>query len=288
MDKRDFMKSLAVGAVSAPLLAGLAACKSGKTAQSGETSFERIMRTRKIRCAYAAYEPAIIVNPITRQINGVFYDLANMVGEYLGLSVEWVEEVGYGVIIEGFKTGRYDLFGGAVWPTSERGVVANFTNPTYFSAVHLWVRAKDSKFENYRDLDKPSVTLSTKDGDIADSIAKSSFPNAKRLSTMQMDDKSAEFINVITGKADAAFAEPFAAQLFMKKHPGSLRALEPSNPIRVFGHTMMFNDDDWRLKKMFDTALAEIQNAGVVTRLVEQYTGRADTFLPVAKAYGTL
>lgn len=287
MDKRDFMKTLALGAAGVPLLS-LAACGQKQSAQKIETSFERIVRTRKIRCAYAAYEPAIIIDPVTRQINGVFYELANLVGQYLGLSVEWVEEVGYGVIIEGFKTGRYDLFGGAVWPTSERGVVANFTNPTYFSALHLWTRAKETRFESYRDLDKPSVILSTKDGDISDSIAKASLPQAKRLSTMQLDDKSAEFINVVNGKADAAFAEPYAARLFMEKHPGTLKAVEPNNPLRVFGHTMMFNDDDWRLKKMFDTALAEIQNAGIITKLVERYTGRADTFLPIAKPYGHL
>src|ERR1700733_5938912 len=85
-----------------------------------ETAFERVMRTRTIRCAYADYPPPTIIDPNTKKLSGFVYDIIEEAGRRLNLQIDWVEEVGYGNINAGFETGRYDVFCSPVWPSAPR------------------------------------------------------------------------------------------------------------------------------------------------------------------------
>jgi ABC-type amino acid transport substrate-binding protein len=288
MNRRDFMQALTSGAMAAPLAAGMVypfAKPHTSAAGQKETSFERVLRTGLLRCAWAAYTPSIIVDPNTRRLSGIFYELTSLVGQYLGLKVEWVEEVDYGLIPEGLKTGRYDLFGGAVSPTSERAKVSNFTNPVYISPYGLYVRTSEKRFTAIDEINQPACRIALHDGDLQDSIARASFPRATRYALPQMTAITQLLEDIVAGKADATFVEPFFADSFMKSNPGTLKNIATRTPVRVFGNTLMFDNDDWRLKTMLDTALQEIQGTGIVSKLIEKYTGSPHTFLLVAKPY---
>ncbi|MCB1556320.1 MAG: transporter substrate-binding domain-containing protein [Alphaproteobacteria bacterium] len=286
MNKREFLQMMGAGAVAGTAGAWMA----GSMAESGtapaesksrnkETSYERIIRRGKIRCAWATYEPATIVDPLTRKMSGIYYEITNLVGDYLGFPVEWTEEVGWGEIIQGFKTGRYELFGSSLFPTPQRSVAANFSTAPYFSPYYAYVRADDKRFAAYEELNKPAVRISVQDGDVNDSIVRVSFPHAKKVSLPQMVQDKQRYYDVLMNKADVAFAEPVIMETFLKAHPGTLKRITDPRPLRVFPATLMFNDDDWRLKKMFDTAMFELYNAGIVHKLIEKYTGRTDLFL---------
>ena len=288
MNRREFLNICTSGAIAAPLAAGIGYSLKKPDAQSiekKETSFERVLRTGVLRCAYAAYTPSVIIDPNTRQLSGIFYELTTLIGHHLGLKVEWVEEVDYGLIPQGFKTGRYDLFGGAVWPISERSKVSNFTSPVYISPVGVYVRADEKRFTTVDSINDPACRIAVHEGDIQDSIARSSFPLATRHAVPQMTSTELMLEEILTNKADATFVEPFFADSFMKHSPGALKNIATSNPVRVFGNVMMFDNDDWRLKVMLDTALQEIQGTGIIPRLIEKYTGSPRTFFLIAKSY---
>jgi hypothetical protein len=105
MDKRDFLKMMGAGAVAG--VAGGWVARQGYTspglaphipdirAARKETSFERIQRTQTIRVSYAPYAPNVMVDPNTRQMSGIFYDIVNLIGQYLGMKIQWTEEVGW-------------------------------------------------------------------------------------------------------------------------------------------------------------------------------------------------
>lgn len=297
MDKRDFLKVMGAGAV-AGIAGGL---MSGATLGPGgtrsvpvsvspgvrETSFERIQRTQTIRVSYAPYAPNVMVDPNTRQMSGIFYDIVNLIGQYLGLRIEWAEEVGWGEIAQGFKSGKHDLCGANVWPTGPRALQGNFSTPCYFSAAYAFVRKNETRFKSYDDLNHPDVRIAVQDDDGITDIAKSLFPRATLVSFPQMVDTKQRLIDVANGKADVTFDDAYYAQLFLDQNPGQLKRLPVANPLQVFANTLMFDNDDWRMKVLLDTAINELQNAGTMTRLVEKYTGRKDAFLPVTKPYDT-
>ena len=61
-----------------------------------------------MRCGYVSNPPSCIVDPNTGQLGGIFVDSIEAIGEELGIRIEWTEEVGFGSMIEGLVTGRYD------------------------------------------------------------------------------------------------------------------------------------------------------------------------------------
>lgn len=130
-------------------LAALATTTAMARTDSGgrEPAYDRVMSTHTLRCAYAAYPPAFIIDPNTRQLSGIFHDLVETMAKLHGLTVAWTEEVDYGHIIEGLEQRRYDAFCAALWPGPERAQRAVFTVPVYYSAVNLYVRTDDHRFD---------------------------------------------------------------------------------------------------------------------------------------------
>lgn len=280
MNKREFLKMMSASAVVGLAGGYLSQTPKDMTAvQNQETSYDRIIRTGTIRCAYAVYEPATMIDPITRQMSGLYYDITNLIGQYLGFKVDWTEEVGWGSIIEGFKAGRYELFGSSLFPTPQRSVSANFSIPAYFSPIYIYVRPDDKRFENYDDINQPSIRVSLQDGDAIDAMVKVSFPRATRVSLPQTAQTKQRYFDVMTGKADVTLDEPLVMEKFLKQYPGALKRLSIPMPLRVLPATLMFDDDDFRLKKMFDVAMFELHNAGIVQKLIDKYTDTPGSFL---------
>lgn len=293
MNKREFLRLLGAGAIAGtagslitrgPDSGNNEADKSNKAAL---TSFERILESNTIRVSYASYAPNVMVDPNTGKMSGIYYELVGQMGDYLGLNIEWTEEVGWGEIAQGFKTGRADLCCANVWPTGPRAMQGNFSQPSYFSAVFAYVRNQEKRFQTYSDLNDPSVRIAVQDDDGITDIAKNLFPKAQMVSFPQMVDTKQRLIDVAYGKADVTFDDSYFAQIFMEKNPGQIKRLPVDQPLQVYANTFMFDNDDWRMKLLMDVALQEMHNSGTVTGLIQKYTGRTDSFLPVAKPYET-
>src|SRR5271167_4377726 len=83
-------------------------------AQQKESLYDRVIRTGKIRCAYVIYYPDCIKDPNTGKLSGIGIEAIELIAKKLGLTAEWTEEVGWGTMMEGLQTGRYDLIASMV------------------------------------------------------------------------------------------------------------------------------------------------------------------------------
>ena len=66
---------------------------------SRETAYDRVMRTRTLRCGYVLYAPAVMKSLNTGAFSGIVYEITELMGKRLGLKVEWAEEVSFGSMI---------------------------------------------------------------------------------------------------------------------------------------------------------------------------------------------
>jgi len=250
-----------------------------------ESTYERIMRTGEIRCAYAPYAPALIKDANTGQLSGIFYDIMEEVGRRLNVKINWVEEVGYGVIAEGFVTDRYDAFCNTVWPTAGRSREGNFSVPLYYSPADVFVRTDDHRFDNdLAKLDDSSITFSGKDGDASGTFAEIAFPHAKMNSILQLADTAQTLDDVVHKKADATINEPSLLHEYLEKNPGTLRDISISHPIRVSPNTIMIKPDQYQFKTMLDVTLQELLNSGFVDKVLNKYD-KYHVFLRIAAPY---
>ena len=255
------------------------------TSNGTEPTYDRIMKTKTLRCSYAVYPPGLIRDPNTGAISGIFHDLMEEIGRQHSIKIEWAEEVDYGSIIENLESGRSDVFCSNLWPSPERAQRAFFTIPALYSGVGVYVRADDVRFDgDLRKLNDPQYKISVQDGDIGDSIARADFPKAQRVSIPQAAISSLRYQDVVNQKADALFDDAAAIAGFLKEHPGALKNIAAENPVRLFPNVYMINGGEAQLKVMLDTSLQQLIYQGAVKKLMEKYAG-PDGFYEVAPPF---
>lgn len=253
--------------------------------QSAESLYQRVIRTGKIRAGYFLYPPLCVRDPNTGKLTGLFVDIMEEAGKKLNLKIEWTEEVGFGSMIEGLKTNRYDIVPIAVWPSSFRGREADFSVPLLYSGVATVTRADDNRFANVQAINNDSVTVSVLDGQVQDVIASQQFPRAHKISHPELSDSSEILLDVVDKKADVTFTEAGIFAIFSKSNPGKLKIIDKNNPIAVYGATMMFKINEPAFKSMLNVALTELLNTGYIDKLIAKYEPAPGAYYRVAKPY---
>jgi ABC-type amino acid transport substrate-binding protein len=247
--------------------------------------YDCVIERGTIRCGYCIYNPGCLKEPSTGKLTGIGVDSIEMVAKNLGLKVEWKEEVGWGTMIEGLETNRYDMIATPVWATSDRAKVVDFSRPLYFSPVCAYVKAGNKTFNSgdLKKLDSPKYSIASIDGATAEIIAQEDFPNVRRVSLPQLSDFGQLLLTVSSGKADITFTEPADAAVFMKNNPGAIERI--GAPVRVFPNCWIFRRGQLEFKDMINTALDQLINSGAEERLIEKYEPLPNALYRVAVPY---
>jgi ABC-type amino acid transport substrate-binding protein len=254
--------------------------------QRGQTLYDRVMASGKIRCAYLIYPPLCMKDPNSGKISGIGIEAIEQVADKLGLTVEMTEEVGCANMIEGLKANRYDVMAGTVWPNANRAKQVAFSKPLCYSPIFAYARKGDPRFAGHLEaINSSDVKISTIDGETGEVIADADFPKAKRLSMPQLTDFSQNFLNVASGKADIVLAEPDLALRFLRNNPGTVENLNDSKPVRIFPNCWMFNRGEIEFKAMLDTVLDELINSGAMDKIINKYEPVPSVIYPVAPQY---
>jgi len=277
--------------ITGVLAAGLVGCfQNGpsKTQTQKESVYDRVMKSGKIRAAYITYPPALIKDTKTGKLSGTFVEVLEQSAKNLGLTVEWTEEVGWGAQIEGLQADRYDIIGSPVWANPSRGKLTTLSTPVYYSGIGVYVRPDETRFSDangWKSINDAAVKIVTIDGETADLIARTDFPNAQRVSLPQLSDISEMFLNVKTKKADVLFAEPFFGYEFLKNNPDTVKNIGTEKPIRLLGNCYMFKANEFQMKHMLDVAIEDLLNSGFVDKVLDKYEPYPGTFYRVARPY---
>jgi len=273
----------------------LSACSSTGSAGPGGASgdqatthslYDRVTTSGKLRCGYILYSPSCMKDPNTGKLYGIGVEVLEKVAEKLSLEIVWAEEVGWGSMLEGLQTNRYDVIATPVWTNANRAKLVDFSKPLYYSPLLAYVKAGDKRFGNeIAKFDSPKVKVATIDGETAEVIATADFPKAQKVSLPQLTDVSQMLMTVSTGKADVTFTEPALATGFLKMNPNSIEAVKTDNPIRIFPNCWTFSRGQYEFKAMTDTVLEELINSGFVDKLLAKYEPAPGTLYRVAPGY---
>jgi ABC-type amino acid transport substrate-binding protein len=244
---------------------------SAKNKNHSQSVSDLVIQKGEIRVGYIIYPPSLIKDEKTGTLSGFSYDIVEAAAKNLGLKTNWVEEVGWGSAIEGLKMKRYDILGTQIWPNSARAREAAFSIAPFYSGLYPYVKTGDTRFSNnLSKLNSDNYIISVLDGEMSSFIAKQDYPKAKVNSLPQLSSYAEVFLNVTSGKADIAFAEPSSAGDFLKSNPGTIvRASE--KPVRMLGLDFAFARGENSMVSMWDTALTELIGDGTISRILEKY-----------------
>jgi ABC-type amino acid transport substrate-binding protein len=266
-----------VALLTARFLTPAATSATGSVAPLSD--LENILERRVIRAGYVSNPPSCIVDPTTKRVSGIVADTMQAIADSAQLKLEWTEEVGFGAMVEGLRANRYDVVPCAIWPTAARAREADFSTPLFYSGVGAYVRPNDTKFvKGLSAINASNVRIATVDGELAETIARTQFPNAQRVGVPQMSEITTMLLNVKENKADVAFVELYFAHEFLRNNPGSLVRLAPQQPVRVFPNTILLRKGQPQFKAFLDTAIEEQINLGAVERMVSRYEPAPGTF----------
>lgn len=253
--------------------------------QKQQSLYTKVSQAGKIRCSYAVYPPYCIKDPATGKMSGIFVESLEKIGEKLGLSIEWVEEVGWGTIFDGLESGRHDMFGAGLWQNSTRAKRGYFSKPLLYNSIRVWIRSNEKRVKTIDDINSPDVRLTVQDGAMDGIIAKADFPKAQVVSIPQLNPWSDNLLNTLSGKADVSFSELGPVNEFLKKNPGTLRELKVGQPLRVFANSYAFKIGESEFKAMIDAAIDELVLDGSIDRIIQKYESAPGEFLRVAPPY---
>ena len=77
-------------------------------AADNETAFDRILRTGTLRCGYTSAPPYLTIDPNTRALSGIQYDIVNEMGRRMDVKIEWAVEAGFSTAVADLQAGKYD------------------------------------------------------------------------------------------------------------------------------------------------------------------------------------
>ncbi len=237
-----------------------------------ETTYEKIMRTGEIDCGYATWPPFLYKEPNSGELVGASVDIMAEIGDYLGLKINWVEEVGFGNYLEGLKTKRYDMMCITEWPSPARIKQHALSKPVYYSSIYAYVRADDDRFDGRPELmNTPDTRVIYLEGSSDDQIVKESFAQAQKHALPQGADYSQVLLDLMTNKGDIAFVDEGVERDFAVNNPGKIRKVADIDAIRFFAETFSFRDEDGKLKGMMDATIDHLIASGFIKDTLKKY-----------------
>lgn len=249
-----------------------------------ETAFERIQRTRTIRCGYYVYPPVTYKDGNTGKLSGLSVDMMDRIAKRADLKVEWVQEVNFGDWHEGLKTKRYDLACTPMWPNTAIGQVAYFTKPFFYAGIYPVGRANDDRFENLEDLNNEKLTISAQEGNDGYYLAKDVFPKAKLISVSPNTTGNMMIQDVITKKADFVLTDKNAVNEFNSTNPSAIKILV-DHPVKIMPFTLAVGSGEDALLQFINNATDEMILTGEIDRLVKRWVKDPSIYQPNAPVW---
>ena len=250
-----------------------------------ESAYERVMRTGVLRCGYLVYPPYFVKDANSGEFSGMYYDIVEEMAKQLSLKIDWVEEVGFATMFEGFKNNKYDMVCQGIWALPSRAREADFTLPISFDSFYAFARAKDDRFlEDLDEINATDIRIVTLDGEISSKIANTNFPKAQQVTLSNMVNPTENLLNVATGKADVAISEMATALAYSEKNPGQIH-LANKNPVRVGASTLPIPKNEFAFKQLLNTTIQSMHETGAIDRIIQKYEKYPGSFVRVATPY---
>jgi len=207
----------ATTAATAAATAGTAAFFAGEAraqAQPGESTMDRIKRTKVLRIAALPGEAPYFNKDITTGAwSGMCIEMAkNMAGNFEA-QVEYIEST-YGNSVLDLQSNKIDL-AFSLNPTPKRALVIDFTHPFYLHGFGM-VGKKGFKASNWADLDKPEVKIAFDIGSVHE-ISARRFASHAQLIALKTRDEC--ILAVQSGRADCVVLAVNLGLTAVKKNP---------------------------------------------------------------------
>src|SRR5579863_6787207 len=173
------------------------------------------------------YLPFSIFDRATSTFRGFDVDMAEALGNALGVKVEYVHTA-WPRLTGDFEADRFDIAMGGISIIPERQSKGLFSTPILHEGKTPIARcAEVGKYQTIAEIDKPGIRIIVNPGGTNERFARANIKNAKiRI----FGDNVAIFDEIAKGNADLMITDSSETRYQQKRHPGVLCAIHLQEP----------------------------------------------------------
>jgi polar amino acid transport system substrate-binding protein len=245
MTNRVGRRGLAAGTMLLPA----AMIGSAHAQQAGESTFNRIQRTKVLRIAALPGELPYFNKDITNgSWSGAAIDMANSIAAVFNAKLEYVEAT-YGTSVLDLQTNKVDL-AFALNPTPQRALSIGFTHPMIIHPFGcLAKQGLDPK--TWDDINKPDMRVAFDIGSVHEVCAKRFAPNAQHVGFATRDQC---ILALQSGRVDVDILAALLGLSAVGKNPSL-------GPYHLLDDPLVALPSNLGIQHEADTSFAEVLNA---------------------------
>jgi len=198
-------------------------------------------------------------------IVGIDAEIAQAIADKLGMELE-IKDVDFSTIIEGVKTGKFDMGMAGMTVNEERKQSVNFTD-SYATGVQVVIVPNDSPIKSVEDILADGATY------------KVGVQEATTGYTYMLDDVGESRIvsfksgnlavaNLLANKVDCVVIDNEPAKSYVKENPG-LKILDTEYVVEDYAICVAKEKTD--LLEKINGALAELKADGTIQKILDKY-----------------
>lgn len=256
-----FITSLSLAIVS---------CSSQNTTEGGEARLDEIRASGELRVGYLTWDPAVIKNVRTGELEGIYPDLINQIGNETDLEIKWVE-TSLSSFSAGLFSDQFDFSVGPTFITIPRSYSVSFTQPIGFVGNSAVVQSNSElTFQTMEDLNRPTVRVAVLQGQAMEKYLREYAPEAK-LVVIPGADLTAPLVSVSSGKADIGFMNSLTVSRYAEKHPELKIVYGGENQIAPTPLAWVTRQEDHELRDFLNSSIDYLRYTGRLKEVQNQY-----------------
>ena len=273
---KKILKKSAAALAALTLTAALAGCGSSasstdttaSTAEtSGENELEKVKAAGKLVIGVEGTYPPFTYHDDNGELTGLDVELGKALAEKLGVEVEF-QEAAWDSLLIGIDTGRFDTVINSVSITDERAEKYDFSDPYYYEARRVVVRADNDSINGPEDLNGKKIATNTTNAFIP-------WYEENGAEVVGIDTSAEAIDLVLSGRADFLGISVLVLNAYLDEHPDAVDKLKAAfvipNSEDVIAIPVRKGEPEFL--DAINAALAELREEGTLKEISEKYLG---------------
>lgn len=277
---KKILKKSAAALAALTLTAALAGCGStassaatstdtaASTAEtSGENELEKVKAAGKLVVGVEGTYPPFTYHDDNGELTGLDIELGKALADKLGVEVEF-QEAAWDSLLIGIDTERFDTVINSVSITDERAEKYDFSDPYYYEARRVVVRADDDSIHGPEDLNGKKIATNTTNAFIP-------WYEEQGVEVVGVDTSGEAIDLLLSGRVDFVGINVPVLNAYLQEHPDAADKVKEAfvipNSEDVIAIPVRKGEPEFL--DAINAALAELREEGTLKEISEKYLG---------------
>lgn len=244
-----------------------AASAAAATASAEENELEKVKAAGKLVIGVEGTYPPFTYHDESGELTGLDVELGKALAEQLGVEVEF-QEAAWDSLLIGIDTGRFDTVINSVSITEERAEKYDFSDPYYYEARRVVVRADDDSIQGPDDLNGKKIATNTTNAFIP-------WYEGQGAEVVGIDTSAEAIDMLLSGRVDFVGTSVPVLNAYLDEHPDAKDKVKEAFVIPDSEDVVAIpvRKGETEFLDAINTALANLRADGTLKAISEKYLG---------------